>query len=43
MEKAFEIFRAAYIALEAAPDDDRRRIAFLKARLAYRRSIRQGG
>jgi hypothetical protein len=43
MPEVWEAFRKAYIALEAAPDDDHCRIAFLKARLTYRRFIRKGG
>ena len=42
MQEPFEVLRRAYLALEEDQDDDQRRIAFLKARMVYRRSIQQG-
>jgi hypothetical protein len=36
-KEAFDALRSAYNALETAPEDDARRIAFLKSRLAWRK------
>lgn len=43
IHEPFAALRRAYLALEADQDDDQRRIALLKAQMAYRRSIRQAG